>query len=186
MFIPYKFSVSQEKRIKNNRQNLKRDFPEEYLRSQAERVEKFVDTAQSLIRKSCLTIGCVGGVCRVSMKVPFDNETCQILGYIVEDEIVLDCNMIYKRLIRMNPEFAFVPRKLYFKELFDAGVLTRCRHIRQFVRCRTISEWAIKQIPGYKPKFYTVSNRALQISGTQSFAEVRAWFDVTGPYSRLA
>lgn len=104
MFIPYKFSVSQEKRIKNNRQDLKRDFPEEYLRSQAERVEKFVDTAQSLIRKSCLTIGCVGGVCRVSMKVPFDNETCQILGYIVEDEIVLDCNMIYKRLIRMNPD----------------------------------------------------------------------------------
>lgn len=38
------------------------------------------------------------------MKVPFDNETCQILGYIVEDEIVLDCNMIYKRLIRMNPD----------------------------------------------------------------------------------
>ena len=168
MVISKKISARRTARLK------RRIMPTDCLKDTADRADEFLEAARDLIRRSRLDISYVAGAYRANMTVLHNGESYR-LGCIIENDFLVDCSLIHK-VARNLPYCSTARQAQFFKELFQIGVLHRCRYIKRSLWYELHPPWATPIIPGHTARYYCISNDILRI-GLADFSEVHSSYD---------
>ena len=166
MFEKFWGGISNKRSRKRRELWNRRTMPTEYLKDVANNADKFLDTARNLIRESRLDIEYVEGAYRASLTVDYNKENYRF-GCIIENDFLLDCSLIYKAMEKIP--YADPSRQAScFKELFQIGVLHRCRYMKRYLWYKLNPPWATRKILGHKAQYYCISNDTLFIGLSDS------------------